>query len=281
MAKEKRSGSSLLLSIVIHVAIIIVLATITFRYPIGQLIGLARERSQPTEKLQYIVMPRGEPMGNGSSTARTRPAKGTPAPLRAPTAVPRTPVPATPPPASEGAISGKEGGTGGARAGVATGVEPAEPDARLPLVVVPYQPPPKTPAERTDSAVKAAFGVYYDSAKYALEHPQRAPGDWTKTTADGQKWGWDPGGIRLGKFTIPNAVLAALPLKIGNGGRSPVDLRSEGFMRRDIWEHAQQSITEDDFRAAVRRIRERKERERREKEKEKTVVTDGKGSDQR
>ena len=94
------------------------------------------------------------------------------------------------------------------------GVEPAAPDPRIPLAAAPYQPAPRSQAQLADSAVQAAFGVYFDSAKYAAEHPGRQPGDWTKTTADGGKWGWDPGGIRLGKFTIPNAVLAALPLDL-------------------------------------------------------------------
>src|SRR5205085_1564700 len=158
----------------------------------------------------------------------------------------------------------------------ATGVEPAAPDPRIPLAAAPYQPAPRSQAQLTDSAVQAAFGVYFDSAKYAAEHPGRQPGDWTKTTADGGKWGWDPGGIRLGKFTIPNAVLAALPLKIGSG-QSPIDARNRAWMHDDIALHAQQAVSEDAFRDAVRRIRERKEKERREKEK--TVTADGKGSD--
>ena len=274
--RKKERGGSLLLSILIHVFIIIALATITFRYPLGQLIGLPKDRDHTQERLQYIALPRGEPQGNGSRTTTTAPSKGTPAPLVAPTAVP-TSIPTAPDPnATSGAVSGKAGGTGGAPAGIATGVEPTAPDPRIPLAAAPYQPPVRTPAELADSAVKAAFGVYLDSALYAAQHPGRQPGDWTKTTADGQKWGWDPGGIRLGKFTIPNAVLAALPLKVGSGV-SPVDARNQAWMRSDIMLHAQQSISEDAFRDAVRRIRERKEKERREKEK--PVTADGKGSD--
>lgn len=277
--RKRESRGSFLLSIAIHVVVIVALATITFRYPIGQLIGLPKDRDQRPEHIQYIAIPRGEPAGNGSQSTASPPPKGVaPAPLRAPTAVPSVMPPIPSSNQTSGAISGKEGGTGGARAGIATGVEPATPDPRIPLAAAPYQPPPKSSAELADSVVKAAFGVYFDSARYAAEHPGRAPGDWTHTTADGQKWGWDPGGIRLGKFTIPNAVLAALPLKIGSG-QSPVDVRSQEWMYNDIQQRAQRSISEDEFRAAVRRIRERKERERREKEK--TVTADGKGSDDR
>lgn len=274
--RQKGRGGTLLLSIVIHVFLIIALATITFHYPLGQLIGLPKDRDHVPERIQYITMPRGEPTGNGSRTSTTPPAKGAPAPLVAPTAIP-TAIPPTPSPdATSGAVSGKPGGTGDAPAGIATGIEPAAPDPRIPLAAAPYRPAPRTPAELADSAVQAAFGIYLDSALYAAQHPGRQPGDWTKTTADGQKWGWDPGGIRLGKFTIPNAVLAALPLKVGSG-ISPVDARNQAWMRSDIMLHAQQSISEDEFRDAVRRIRERKEKERREKEK--SVTADGKGSD--
>ena len=275
---KRESRGSFLLSIAIHVGIVVALAAITFRYPIGQFIGLPKDRDQQPERIQYIAIPRGEPTGNGSQTTASPPPKGVaPAPLRAPTAVPSV-IPPIPSNATSGAISGKVGGTGGARAGIATGVEPAAPDPRIPLEPAPYRPEPKTSAELADSAVMAAFGVYFDSARYAAEHAGRAPGDWTHTTADGQKWGWDPGGIRLGKYTIPNAVLAALPLKIGNG-RSPVDVRSQNWMYEDIQQRAQRSISEDEFRAAVRRIRERKEKERRERDK--TVAADGKGSDDR
>jgi hypothetical protein len=275
MKKKERDGS-LFLSIVLHVFIIMALAAITFRYPLGQLLGLPKDRDHTPERLQYITLPRGERTGNGSRASTTPPAKGKPAPLQAPTSVP-TAIPTPEQKSTSGAISGKPGGKGDAPAGIATGVEPASPDPRIPLNPAPYQPTQRTPAELADSAVMAAFGVYFDSAKYAAEHPGRQPGDWTHTTADGQKWGWDPGGIRLGKFTIPNAILAALPLKVGSG-QSPIDARNRDWMRSDIQLHAQQAISEDEFRSAVRRIRERKEKERREKEKP-PVTADGKGSD--
>ena len=275
LTTKKERGGSLLLSVTIHVFLIIALATITFHYPLGSLIGLPKDREHTPERIQYMVLPRGQ-VGNGSRTTAAPPAKGRPAPLQAPTAIP-TQLPPVPKDENAGAVSGKPGGKGDAPAGIATGVEPLAPDPRIPLAASPYKAQQRSAAEMIDSTVQAAFGVYYDSAKYAAEHPGRQPGDWTKTTADGQKWGWDPTGIRLGKFTIPNAILAALPLRIGNGGQSPVDVRSRAWMYSDIQMHAQQSISEDEFRDAVRRIRERKEKERRDKDK--TVTADGKGSD--
>jgi hypothetical protein len=271
---EPRGSSQLALSIAIHVLVILALAGITFRYPLGRLIGLTREEPNKPERLQYIALPRGEPVGNGS---RTTPApakkKEAPAPLQAPTVVPNT-VPQTPAPdATEGAVSGKTGGAGSADYGAATGVEPRMPDPRLPLGPGPFRPLARTSAEQVDSVVRAAFGVYFDSVAIANANKGREPGDWT-VTKDGKKWGWDPVGIRLGKFTIPNAVLAALPLDKVANGRSPVDQRNAAWIQRDIFEHAQRAVSEDEFRDAVRRIRERKERERREKEK--ALAADGK-----
>ena len=275
---KKERGGSLLLSIAIHVFVVFALAAITFHYPLGQLLRLPKDRDRTPERLQYMVLPRGGQVGNGSRSAAAPPPKGRPAPLQAPTATPTTLPPAPAKDTTSGSVSGKPGGNGGAPAGIATGVEPIAPDPRIQLNPAPFQPVPRTAAEKVDSAVMAAFGVYYDSAKYAADHPGRQPGDWTKTTSDGQKWGWDPTGIRLGKFTIPNAILAALPLKVGSG-QSPVEARNRAFMYNDLQLHAQQSISEDEFRDAVRRIRERKEKERREKDKDKTVAADGKGSD--
>ena len=47
---------------------------------------------------------------------------------------------------------------------------------------------------------------------------------------------------------------------------SPIEARTAMWIRRDIWDGAQRSISEDEFRDAVKRIRERKDRERRQKQ---------------
>lgn len=274
--KREQRSRPLALAVVIHILIILALAAITFHYPLGQLMGLRPEEHTP-ERLQYIVLPGGAPAGNGAQAgSKAPPPKGAPAPLLAPRQIPAAVPPVPPPHATSGAVSGKAGGSGGAPAGAATGVEPALPDPRLTLSPYPLQTEALTPAQRTDSAVKAAFGVYIDSERVAALRAGRAPGDWT-VTRGGQKWGWDPAGIRLGKFTIPNALLAALPLDRIANGESPEAQRNDAWIRRDIMEHAQSALTEDEFRDAVRRIRERKEKERREQQKEKQggTVADG------
>jgi hypothetical protein len=115
-----------------------------------------------------------------------------------------------------------------------------------------------------DSAVKAGFGIYADSVRMAEANKGRAPGDWTFKDKNGGKWGWDPSGIRLGKVTIPQAVLALLPLNVQQNPmyNDPVTRRERAFQGGDIAFHANRAVSDDEFRRAVKRIRERKDRER-------------------
>lgn len=260
-----RSRGSLAVSIGIHLAVAIALLNIVFRYPIGRFV---EERPSPSapERLRYVrVAP--APSAGGDSTAGPRASTGPVATrrLRAPTRVPvGIPEPA---PATAAAAPGVEDRAGGAgRPGdvtPGTGVQPAY-DPRLWPQPGPFTPLPKTMAERTDSAVKAAFGVYADSVRVAEANQGRAPGDWTLKDKNGRKWGWDPSGIRLGKVTIPQAVLALLPLNVQQNPmyNDPVIRREVAYRSGDIAFHANRAVSDDEFRRAVKRIRERKDRER-------------------
>ncbi len=265
--RRERTRSSWIFSIAVHVVVIALFATMTFRYPIAAFLGIGQETVRP-EHIQFMVTRPPAGVGNGAQEKPVpRRAGQVPAPLIAPTFIPRGVPPVPSVPGSEGAVSGKAGGKGGAGIGLATGVEPAPMDPRLyaPPIFIPV---PKTPAQRVDSAIQDAFNTYYDSAVYAAAHPQRDPRDWTKTDANGNKWGWDPSGIHLGKFMIPNAVLAALPIKVGSG-TSPIEQRQANYIRQTVLDNAQRGVTENEFNDAVRRIRERKEREKKEQEQEK------------
>jgi hypothetical protein len=62
-------------------------------------------------------------------------------------------------------------------------------------------------------------------------------------------------------------VLAALPIQQGPGGRNMnaiTEMRTEEYVRNDIKYHAGM-MTEDEFKSAVRRVRDRVDRERRER----------------
>jgi hypothetical protein len=260
-----RSRTSLAVSLGIHLAATVALLNIVFRYPIGRSIEDQPGRVAP-EQLRYVrVAP--APSAGGSAQAM-QPAQGPVATrrLRAPAGVP-VGIP-QPLPSAQVVAPGVEDRSGGAgRAGdvtPGTGVQPAYTDPRLWPQPGPFTPLPKTMAERTDSAVKAAFGIFLDSMRVAEANRGRAPGDWTFKDKNGRRWGWDTSGIRLGKVTIPQAVLALLPLNVQANPtfNDPVTRREAGFRMGDIAYHANRAVSDDEFRRAVKRIRERKDRER-------------------
>jgi hypothetical protein len=125
-----------------------------------------------------------------------------------------------------------------------------------------------------DSAVHAMIYAYNDSVARAAAVSGKKPGDWTFEKG-GQKWGVDGSKIYLGKFAIPSAVLAALPLRIqGNPGETLTD-RLVTTHRGEVLEHAAAQYHDVEFKSAVKRIRERKDRERRERQGEGTKTIAG------
>jgi hypothetical protein len=261
-----RSRASLLVSLGIHVAVVAALINVVFRYDIRSL-GVVEDRARATpERLRYVrVAP--EPAGGGAAVASLASTGPTATiRLRSPR---RVPVGIARPSASTAAaapgVEDRAGGTGrGTDVTAATGVQPSYTDPRLWPQPGPFTPVPKTAAQRADSAVKAAFGLFADSMATAAANKGRAPGDWTRTDKDGRKWGWDQSGIHLGKVKIPQAVLALLPLNVQSNPtfNDPVTARETAFRRADIQYHANRAVSEDEFRRAVKRIRERKDRER-------------------
>lgn len=256
--KQKRSRRWWVFSILAHAAILFVLGQIMFRFPIGQLLGLPKTRVQP-ERITYVAVPK--PSGGSPTNTKAAPQKpAAAAPLQAPRATPSTVT--TPPPLDtlrSQAAGGRGTGLGVIGDGAATGIVPRLPDSRIPLVAERYIVTPPTTAQFVDSLIELAVGVARDSL--SLEARKRQPPDWT-FKGPGGTWGMDPNGnIKLGKVTLPAAILALLPLNVSNRV-SPIEQRSADWIRRDIQYHAQVAVTEDEFRAAVKRIRERKEKER-------------------
>ncbi len=262
IAPPKKDKGSIILSLAIHVFVIIAIASITFRYPLSSLFNSDRDKS-PTERIHFVrVAPAAAPsqvVGNGSDTRVKPKEKINPAPLLAPSMIPTGIPPLPPPTVTPGAISGTPNGTGGAPTGYATGIEPALPDPRIDL-----RPDgrriPLSMAEKNDSAVKAIYLAYREAEIEAAEHRGRSPRDWTMSH-DGQKYGLDSQYIYLGKFKIPSAILAALPINRGGvEGSRIIEARNASWIQNDIMTHAA-GMSEDDFRAAVKRIRERMDRD--------------------
>ena len=221
------------------------------------------------ERIGFVALPKSEQPTPGRSGGNDRPetpdrpppAVAPPAlvaPLEIPSSLPtasvETPAPALDP--GSGPIVGTPGPV--------RGVRPSFSDPRVwpsPAEVVSA---PLSSGERLDSAVTRWTDRLNDSvAAVAAAGPQRKAGDWT-FEKDGKKYGLDQQMIHLGKFSIPMTVLGMLPLNIGKSGNIQAMERERALMlqRREIMEGAQRAMNEEDFRKAVRAIRERKQRER-------------------
>lgn len=259
---QQRSRRWWIVSIAIHIVVIAILGQIAFTYPLGQLLGIPKPE-RVREKLQYITIEK--PATAHSGTPSTTQRGGAPAALPTPSVTPTTLPPITPPDSAVARAAGATGtGFDADGSGLATGLVPRQPDSRIALTPDAIAHTPRSVAEDIDSIVSIAIGLVNDSIAVAAR--QRKPGDWTVKDKDGRVWGWDTqGNIRLGRFFIPGALLALLPLNM-QSPVSPIEARTAMWIRRDIWDGAQRSISEDEFRDAVKRIRERKDRERRQKQ---------------
>jgi hypothetical protein len=119
---------------------------------------------------------------------------------------------------------------------------------------------PTTFAESLHTLLADQIKLLNDSLLLANGN-QRAPGDWT-INLGGKKYGVDQQYIRLGKFSIPTAVLGMLPFNVtANPVAMERGLQLSG-RSREIQEQALRVSRDDDFRAAVRAIRARKDKER-------------------
>jgi hypothetical protein len=264
--KRRREPATIAFSVAAHVVFIALIASITFRYPLAAF--FAKDKAVPTERIQFVrVQPLArEAIGNGSDE-KTKPKKAIkPAPLVAPVTIP-TQLPPVVPSVSAGAISGTGTGSGGAPVGLATGVEPTLPDSRIELKPNTLRLPLSQGA-KNDSAVKAIISEFRAAEILAEENRPRSPKDWTMEH-NGQKYGLDSQYIYLGKFKVPSAILAALPFKTGGvDGAALTRQRNADWIRDDIYSHAQ-GMSQEDFRSAVKRIRERKDKEKKEQDDEK------------
>jgi hypothetical protein len=129
-----------------------------------------------------------------------------------------------------------------------------------------------------------------DSLARAQGRTGRKPGDWTKTDKNGNRWGWDQQGIRLGKVTIPNALLGLLPLNAtmaaqASGNYTAMEReRRVSAAREDILRMSERSLGEAEFRRVVKEMNARRDVERRDRLRAPSASvaaplrTDGKGA---
>lgn len=114
--------------------------------------------------------------------------------------------------------------------------------------------------ELVDSAVSAIVQAYIDSVMNSPTRPGAPAPSWT-TDIQGQTFGIDSKFIYLGPLRIPAAILALLPIT-GGGNGDLVEGRRMAAIRADLEYASRRAQTMDDFRKAIREIRERREQER-------------------
>ncbi|MGQ0538176.1 MAG: hypothetical protein ACT4R6_04460 [Gemmatimonadaceae bacterium] len=253
-----------LLSALAHVVAIVVLWHV-LRLPSPFTAFVQREVARAAERLSYVRVARDvapRPAARPSPSAPQAPVA--PRPLVAPREIPRgLPAPAAARPVDLGPASGPViGGRG-----IVRGVQPAYVDPRVWSETPRLEPAPKSDEQRLDSAVAARVGAHNDSlAAHRYEPNKFERGDWT-VEKDGKKYGIDQQYIRLGRFSIPTALLALLPMNAAPSAASrELQNPAVALHRGEIPYQAARAVTHEEFRRAVKQLRERKERERRERE---------------
>lgn len=224
-------------------------------------------RAVMPERISFIV---AVPQSTGPSTAPARdggdgreavadpqPAEPFVAPSAVPSGVPAGVAPAREPVGGVGPLVGGGGPT--------QGIRPSFNDPRLwqqrsDVVEAPIVP--MTRADSLQALLWATAASFVDSLNRVTPAPGRAPGDWT-FERNGKKYGIDQQMIRLGKFSIPTALLGLLPMNNVQGNPTGMErARRLSSMRMEIMEQADRVARDDEFYAAVRALRARKEKER-------------------
>ena len=123
-------------------------------------------------------------------------------------------------------------------------------------------------ARALDSVITWAIGSARDSLDSLAVIQGMGPrtADWTRKDSKGGTWGVDPSGIRLGKVTIPSALLAFLPMNVQRGmGGNPTDYERNkrlSLAQSDIARFRSSAAGNDHFKMLVEELRERRDRER-------------------
>ncbi|MBA3341506.1 MAG: hypothetical protein H0T48_06685 [Gemmatimonadaceae bacterium] len=263
--RQRMTSGHFLASLAIHAAIVLALARFLISPTAFLLVfGRAKSPAVPAERIGFLVLPKatGTPVegrsgGDGRPVSKTQPRRLV-APATVPTGI--SPAPTRPVTRQLEEGSGPLTGTGGP----ARGIRPTYSDPRLWTAPGNIVSAPRTAKERLDSVVASIVAPFVDSVAIAAR--QRDPKDWT-FEKDGRKYGLDPQYIRLGKVSIPTALLGLLPINMTGNPTLNERNKLQNQLNADIRRYARQGMNEVDFKKAVKSIRERKERERAQAEK--------------
>ena len=278
--KRRRPAGTVAISIALHVVIgAALLRVLMMPYPFLSLFGEKEVPIQP-ERISFLALPQTDAAptpgrSGGNARPETTIRTNTP-PIAAPTQVPSEVPPANPtPPPTPPARADEGTGPLVGRGGATRGIRPSYSDPRIWVPEADVVSAPKSADARMDSTIAADVGRARDSSAAVAYTPNKFErGDWT-LEKNGRKYGMDTEFIRLGKVSIPLPLLALLPLNLAQG--NPIAAAREREMaslRSEIQFHSARAMNEQEFRRAVKSLRERKERERQQQEKPQKPIAD-------
>jgi len=258
--KFRRPDGPLLISVVVHVVVAFavlhaIVAPRSYLFP-----RLPRVTPDSVEQIQYVTVSTVAPPATAPAVQVVPPrppASAAPPRLVAPLEIPAgIPVPsgvATVVDSGRGVVAAAgDPGKGG------VSMTPDFSDPRIfnaPPAM--YTPPEKVPAEVLERQLATVLKRHADSVA-VVNANRRDPTDWTKEIG-GQKYGVDQQWIHLGKFRIPTALLALIPVNVqGNPNTMPRERRTNE-MSAEIRERAEVA---PEARDEIKRINDRMMRER-------------------
>lgn len=276
---DRATPRTLIAAIAVHVIVIAILVRlVTLGHGLHDWFGLISSSDTIQERVTYVEPKKPEPKPPEPKAEPKPVAKAPETQPTSPVAAPTSPTVSTevtvdPALIGAGRSGGDSSGTGAGKPrdlGInpaLVGVAPANSDPRVWAPTLGGINLPRTNQQMLDSVIGWAIASAADSIDSIarLYDANRKPAEWVKRMKNGEKWGWDKTGLRLGKFTVPNALLALLPASAQRGMQSnPIEAASSRAIllaREDINRFSSQAMGEADFRKALKELRARKDRE--------------------
>ena len=278
-ASDRLTPRTMFAAIAVHVLVIALLVRlVTLGHGLHDWFGLKSSPDTLQERVTYIEPKKSEPKPPEPKPEPKPVAKAVEVPTTSPVATPTAPtapveVAIDPALIAAGRAGGDSSGVGGGKPrplGIdpaLVGLAPVNADPRVWAPGAVGITLPRSDQQMLDSAIGWAIASAADSIDSIarLYDANRQPAEWVKRMKNGEKWGWDKTGLRLGRFTVPNALLALLPAGAQRGMQSnPIEARGARALllaREDINRFASQAMGEADFRKALKEMRARKDRE--------------------
>jgi hypothetical protein len=274
LPKDPRDRKALIISVVLHTIVVIAVSSMAI-VPILNLVRDARDvvpervtylqqQTPPLPKVARDTQPK--PKSKQPQTAPNRRQDQPPEPPATTAAPPVSVIPPTEVPATIAPPRAAGGGDTTDRRIVGRdmlrGLSPGSKDPRLLGLASGTAPDgPLTPLRSgADSVTHVWIRQFWDSVGRAQKFGPSRPPSWTIGSGD-KKVGVDPMWIYFGKFKVPTALLALIPINVQGNPTVFERNRALASMQHEIEYQAMRSDNSKEFEDAVKELRARKEAE--------------------